>query len=142
MSPVFKKRFITPIKWNDLFQPQENFGQVRYILILSPIISKNAIISRLVAQSPFYFILIIWVSKSPSHRFSYKFIFFYQKSTDFISYLFCWILSIKYWIVQRMENQFLSIWLGIIWNISVSEVKFLILSSGSLDSSDDSSDNS
>ena len=104
MSSVLKKRFISLIKWNDLFQPQENFGQVRYIII-SPIISKkNAIIFRLVLQNSFYFMLLIWVSKTPSQRFSYKFIFLIKKSTDLISYLFCWILSIKYRIVQRAEK--------------------------------------
>ena len=40
------------------------------------------------------------------------------------------------------KSQFQSIWLGMIWIISVSEVKFLRLSSGSLDSFDDSSESS
>ena len=40
------------------------------------------------------------------------------------------------------KSQFSFIWLGMICNISVSEVNFFILSSGSLDSSDDSSENS
>ena len=39
------------------------------------------------------------------------------------------------------KSQFPSIWLGMIWNTSVTEVKFLMFSFGSLDSSDDSSEN-
>ena len=83
-----------------------------------------------------------WISKSPSQRFSYKFFFLIKKAqTSFL------ISSAKYCplnteLFNVLKSRFPSIWLGMILNISVSKVKFLILSSGSLDSSDDSSKNS
>ena len=100
-----------------------------YILIFSPIILKIAIISRLVPQSQFYFMLLIWVSKSPLQRFSYKFFFLIKKAQ--ISFL---ITSVEYCPLNielfNLWKKSISVhWLGMIWNISVSEVKFLILSS-------------
>ena len=71
-----------------------------------------------------------------------KFFFLIKKAQ--ISFL---IFSAESWplnteLFNVWKSQFPYIWLGMILNISVSEVKFLILSSGSLDNSYDSFENS
>ena len=68
---------------------------------------------------------LIWVSKSPSQKFSYKFFFLIKNAQ--ISFLissaeFC---PLNTELFNVWKSQFPSIWLRMIWNISVSEVKFL-----------------
>ena len=84
----------------------------------------------------------LWVSKSSSQIFSYKCFFHIIKA-----HISFFISSAEYCnpntkLFNEWKNEFPSIWLGMIWNISVSETKFLRLSSGSFDSSDNISENS
>ena len=110
------------------------------MLIFSLIILENVIISRFVLQNPLLFIFIIWVSKSPNQRSSYKW-FFHIKSTDFISYLFFWILSSKYQIAQRVDKQ-ISVHLARNdLDYLSKECQFFLLSFDLVDSSGDSSKN-
>ena len=71
-----------------------------------------------------------------------KMLLSYQKSTDLFLISSAENCPVNTKLFNAWKSQSPSIWLGMIWNILVSKAKFLMLSSGSLDSSDDSSENS
>ena len=112
---------------------------MKYILIFNLIKSEKANNSKLVPQYPSFLMLVIWLSKLPSHRCSYICLFFIIKSQ--ISSLIYSAVNCppKTILFKVWKRQLPSVSLGIILKIEVRGVVFISSSSDSPEYSEDSS---